>query len=155
MADSTVRHIVVGFDGSESSAHALGWGLQLGASLGADVAVVSAWRREATYDAASLSATFLSDSDLADVAMGGIDEALARFGDLVGAITAGGHEVITRVSEGEAEDVLMAAAAEADLLVVGRRGHQGFSTRLLGSTSRHLADHAPCAVVVVPEQVDR
>ena len=155
MADSTVRHIVVGFDGSECSAHALGWALQLGASLGADVAVVSAWRRTVTYDAASLSATFLSDDDLAAVEQTGIDEALQRFSEQVDTIREAGLEVVTRVVEGDAVDVLMASAAEADLLVLGRRGHQGFGTRLLGSTSRHLADHAPCSVVVVPEQIDR
>ena len=43
--------------------------LHLAAAMGADVAVVTAWHREFTRDAASLSETFLTDDDLAGVAL--------------------------------------------------------------------------------------
>lgn len=41
-----------------------------------------------------------------------------------------------------------AAAMEADLVVVGSRGHGSIATMLLGSTASEIVDHAPCPVLV-------
>jgi nucleotide-binding universal stress UspA family protein len=49
--------------------------------------------------------------------------------------------------EREPTDALVAAAASADLLVVGSRGLHGF--RALGSVSERIAHRAPCSVLVV------
>jgi nucleotide-binding universal stress UspA family protein len=58
-------------------------------------------------------------------------------------------QVSAQVREGNAAQVLIAAAAGADLLVVGSRGHGGFTEALLGSVSQHCVHHAPCPVVIV------
>jgi nucleotide-binding universal stress UspA family protein len=55
-----------------------------------------------------------------------------------------------RVVEGDPATVLLAEAAQADLVVVGSRGRGGFAGLLLGSVSQRLAQHAPQPVVIVP-----
>ncbi len=47
-------------------------------------------------------------------------------------------------------EALLEVSADADLLVVGSRGHGGFSRMLLGSISHAVVLHATCPVVVVP-----
>jgi nucleotide-binding universal stress UspA family protein len=64
-------------------------------------------------------------------------------------LAAEGVEIECRAVEGGAPEVLIAAADEADLLVVGSRGHGGFAGLLLGSVSQQCAHHARCPVVIV------
>jgi nucleotide-binding universal stress UspA family protein len=58
-------------------------------------------------------------------------------------------EVRVRVVMGTAADVLIVESHGADLLVVGSRGHGGFTSILLGSVSMQCATHASCPVTVV------
>lgn len=58
-------------------------------------------------------------------------------------------EIEQRIVEGTAGAVLVAESREADLLVVGSRGHGGFAQLLLGSVSQQCAQHAACPVVIV------
>ncbi len=72
--------------------------------------------------------------------------------DLVVQEVAGEHpgvEVSAVVTEGDAAKVLVTAAKDADLLVVGTRGHGEIVGILLGSVSEYCTTHARCPVVVV------
>ena len=44
---------------------------------------------------------------------------------------------------------IVAASAEADILIVGTRGHGGFAELVLGSVSQGAAQHAHCPVTIV------
>lgn len=58
-------------------------------------------------------------------------------------------EVRKTVVMGEPADVLIEASKDADLLVVGNRGHRDLSGVLLGSVGMYCVHHAACPVVVV------
>ena len=65
---------------------------------------------------------------------------------------ASGVSVQGRVVEGNAAQVLLDASDGAELLVVGSRGHGGFTEALLGSVSQHCVHYARCPVVVIRGQ---
>ena len=71
-------------------------------------------------------------------------EALAEVCPLAPAVV-----VRPQVTEGYPAEVLLHAARGADLLVVGSRGHGGFTSALLGSVSRYCVLHAHCPVLVL------
>ena len=54
-----------------------------------------------------------------------------------------------RVVQGAPAAVLVEESRDADLLVVGSRGHGGFTQLLLGSVSQQCAHHSECPVVIV------
>jgi nucleotide-binding universal stress UspA family protein len=65
-------------------------------------------------------------------------------------VDAGDHSLVRpRVAEGHPSDVLLRAAADADLLVVGSRGHGRLADALLGSVSQNCSHHASCPVLIM------
>jgi nucleotide-binding universal stress UspA family protein len=61
-------------------------------------------------------------------------------------------EIEKRIHQGSAASVLIDESREADLLVVGSRGHGGFASLMLGSVSQQCAHHATCPVVIVRDR---
>ncbi len=133
------RRIIVGVDGSPASRSALEWAVGQGALTGAVVEAVTAWHFPATYGGYPIVAETDWDSNAKTIQDVAVKEAL---GDEA-------TSLVRRVAQGHPVTVLLDAAAGADLLVVGSRGHGGFTGMLLGSVSEHVVAHAPCAVVVV------
>jgi nucleotide-binding universal stress UspA family protein len=137
----TGGRIVVGVDGSMSSEPTLRWALEHARLTGATLVVIYAWEVPASL---GVPMAFDTGEDLARAAERLLEDAVAK--------ASGGDPrvpVERRVSQGHPATVLLDAAADADLLVVGSHGRGGFVRALLGSVSQHCINHASCPVVVV------
>jgi nucleotide-binding universal stress UspA family protein len=144
-----MQRIVVGVDGSQGSRDALALAIRLAVGTGARVEAVSAWH--VPYMAAyPYGAIIIEDRDtFEDRARAVLDEAVDA------ADTRGLAEPIERiVTCGSPAQVLVDQAKGADMLVVGSRGHGGFTGLLVGSVSQQCVNHAHCPVLVVrpPEE---
>lgn len=137
--------IVVGVDGSDGSLHALRWAAAEARVHGARLAAVASWHPSAV---SSLPAWGVAEpvSDALDVLHAGLVETLEAEG--IGG--SAGPQVDPVVVEGHPAAALIDASTDADLLVVGTRGHGGFAGMVLGSVGQHVTSHATCPVVVVP-----
>ena len=137
------NRIVVGTDGSENSLSAVRWALREGALRNASVDVVHSWNFTPMVDPMGLAVVPpVADMQAAAVAM------LASVMKKVES-DRGGVVVNEIVSQGSPATMLLSAARDADLVVVGRRGHGGFLGLLLGSVATQIVHHSPCPVVVV------
>lgn len=139
--------IVVGVDGSTGSAHALEWAAREARLRGTTLTIVSAWYPPAIMYAGSAWAGMQPDfvADLAEVAKQALDKICDTHSEQLAGLV-----VERRVVEDAPANALLEAARDAELLVVGTRGHGGFAGLLLGSVSHQCAHHARCPVVIVP-----
>ncbi|MGN6791099.1 MAG: universal stress protein [Streptosporangiaceae bacterium] len=137
--------IVVGVDGSPAASAALRWAVRHAELTGDAIEAVIVWQFPiigASYGWAGVAVTEGMDlSALAEkTLMQAIDDATSH-----GSVMA----ITPRVIEGYPASVLVEESADADLLVVGSRGHGTFADALLGSVSQHCSHHARCPVVIV------
>lgn len=147
--DSTFRgRVVVGFDGSDSSLHAARWAAGEARARGRELVLLY--------------------SLLPPVTSGGFGVGMPPSPDLVGQLEASARAQVAAAMErlsadlpglritpavmiGSPSSVLLEASGSADLLVVGSRGHGGFTGLLLGSVGAQVAAHAECPVVIIRE----
>ena len=138
--------MVVGIDGSPGAAMALAWAVEYAPLIDAEVLVVHSMDVTMAVPAPTMGVPpFVVD----DALRAGMRDALHEWctplreanvpyraelyeGNAVGAIT--------QLTENEG----------ADLIVVGRRGHGGFTELVLGSVPHSLSHHATVPVVIVP-----
>lgn len=137
------HRIVVGVDGSEASERALRWALREAAARGDRLAVVHAYQSPAfVLSVGDEAANELVDRVLADA---------TEAGEATDWPVQGSRPVLERVVvNAGAASALCAESASADLVVVGRRGHGGLSTLLLGSVADQVAMHSACPTAVIP-----
>ena len=147
-----MKTIVVGYDGSDESAHALDRAVEYAKAFGATLAVVAVGELPAyvpPYGADPIAGLppavddpAVSLVDPEEIAEGVLSGARERVGDVYA-------DFLTRV--GSTDDALIAVADErkAELIVVGTR-EPGFLGRLLeGSVSQDVAKRAHCDVLIV------
>ncbi|MCX4755740.1 universal stress protein [Kitasatospora purpeofusca] len=135
------RAVVVGVDGSPSSAAALRWALEFARLSGSPVEALAAW----DYPPLSGWGLSIPGPEIEEAARLALADAVKKETDT----TRPPVPVRQRTEYGHPADVLLEASRRARLLVVGTRGLGGFAGTLLGSVSRHCVEHAHCPVVVV------
>jgi nucleotide-binding universal stress UspA family protein len=128
------KRIVVGVDGSEDGDRALVWALEEARLRGCELDIVQAWEYLGVYTV---------DPESRQLAQSKLDAAVAG-------LETSGVDVKSRLLEGRPVEALVEAARDANLLVVGSRGHGGLAATVLGSVSAGAVRHARCPVVVVP-----
>jgi nucleotide-binding universal stress UspA family protein len=140
------RRIVVGVDGSDASARALAWAIDEAGRWGAQLDVVHAWEVPFVVVPPPVALGYDRDLDAAErAAQHVLDTCVER-----ARLPSGSPVRIERILVRERPTAaLLEVAKGADLLVVGSRGHGGFTGLLLGSVSNQCLHHATCPVVVV------
>ncbi len=139
----TSAPIVVGVDLSRGACEAVWW------------ALVEAQRRAAPV--VLLHAPDGADAELAGATDNGLQSQLEAAQAVVqthlahAARLAPEVDVQARIVESSAVDALTELSREAELLVLGSRGRDGFRVSALGSVGQRIAVHAHCPVVIVPE----
>ena len=133
------RPITAGIDGTEESLAALDWAAREAVRRGLALRVVHAWRFE-PYEAI--------DAGDPDTQAGWVRDTLA---EAVRTVTARhpGLDVSSDVLEGDTVEALVGAATDAELLVLGSRGHGPVVGFLLGSVGQQVIAEAVRPVVLV------
>lgn len=133
------RPITAGVDGSEESLAALGWAAREAVRRGVALRVVHAWRFQ-SHEAI--------DAGDPDTQVQWVREGLAEAARSV-AERHPGLEVTTDVVDDGSVDTLLAAGADAEMLVLGSRGQAAVVGFLLGSVGQQVIAGAQSPVVLV------
>jgi nucleotide-binding universal stress UspA family protein len=144
--------IVVGLDGSKSSRAALDWALAEARLRGSSIRAVHAWSIPA-IGSSEAPWTLVGTGDYADLdpveLKQAAGDALEReLGEAHGG--APGDVVIEReLIDAPAADGILDSSKDAELIVIGTRGHGTLASLVLGSVSHAVIQRATCPVVVV------
>ena len=134
-------HIVVGIDGSESSKNALRWAAKLAPTISDSIDVFVVWEYPAMLGwEGGIPDWLRPDEDAKKV----LDATLKSvFGEVLP------KGLVGHIRQGHAASFLLDASKSAAMIIVGSRGHGGFSNLLLGSVSSACAEHAVSPVLIV------
>ena len=144
-----MNEIVVGVDGSEESRAALAWAVEEGRLRQAPVLAIHAWEVPMVPAPTGLvppSVEVVGDLTELREDAASLVEAMVR--EIAG--DAADVEIRPLTVEDKPVNALLDAAErnDAQMIVVGSRGHGGFVSLLIGSTSDQVARHATCPVVI-------
>jgi nucleotide-binding universal stress UspA family protein len=139
--------ILVGIDGSAHSRQALEWAVNEAAGRHAPLTVLTVNQAVAGYFTSPVAypRDMQRTKQAREAAQVETDSVLNKIGE-----ESRPPLVTVQAVTGLPAEELIAAAADADMLVVGSRGAGGFKRLLMGSVSTQVTHHARCPVVVIP-----
>jgi nucleotide-binding universal stress UspA family protein len=138
-----MNRIVIATDGSEGACAAVHEGIELAYEVGAEVTFVTVRHGVPLLGSPHYQEHLTRQLAQARAALDHAEEEADRRGVL--------HE--SEILEGDPASLIadLAGSRNADLLVVGSRGHGGLTSALIGSISRALLTRSPVPVMVVRE----
>jgi nucleotide-binding universal stress UspA family protein len=137
--------IVAGVDGSSSSRAALRWAVRQARLTGGTVDAVIAWRIPLVLQSSGWAPIYVEEER--DFRA----EASKKIHTVIGEEVERQDRERVRILlvNDQPAHALLAAAEDADLLVVGSRGHGPFAEAMLGSVGRYCVHHAHCPVLII------
>lgn len=147
----TAARLLIGTDGSVEAMSAVAFVSDTGLFQGARASVVSAtdvhpywWLGAVPADTGLAAETVTTIGEVARAHAEDVTTAAAE------TLRASGFDVAVAVREGPAAEAIVAEAErwQADLIVVGTRGHGLLKRMLLGSTARSVMHHATASVLI-------
>ncbi|MDH3211423.1 MAG: universal stress protein [Myxococcales bacterium] len=142
----TLRTLLVPVDFSEDSTAALEMAVDLAKALGARIRLLHVFHSPPEIYApyGGIQPAIPGMAEIPEAAMRCLDLELEK-------VREAGSEAEGEVREGLPSDAIVAAAREwdADLIVMGTRGHTGLEHVLLGSVAERTLHKAPCPVLTV------
>src|SRR3712207_2305221 len=141
------KQILVGADGSPASRNALEWAGEEAVRHGSELVLLTAYLAPPPPP----SSGTLSPHEATSSSEAAGETAKQLLMEAIRDVLGEDPPVLVhpRVKEGNAAKLLIDLSEDADVLVVGTRGHGGFAGLLLGSVSQNAAGHSHCTVVVV------
>lgn len=133
MPGSTYRTVLVGTDGSSSSLRAVDRAAVIACQAGAQLLIACVSRKQSAQDG--------SPAAVQDILRGAVERARASGADNLDSMALFGDPVDELAEAAEARQV--------DLVVVGNRGMNSLSGRLLGSVPANLSHRVACDVLIV------
>ncbi|PKW19260.1 universal stress protein [Saccharopolyspora spinosa] len=132
--------IAVGVDGSKESVRALRWAANQISEVGGIAHAIMVWHQPVQFGYRLPT----PDSELEQRAREALEAAMTAVKADFPAV-----DLRSRLIRGHVVDELVGLSKQADLLVVGNKGHGAFTGMLVGSVALKLVHHAACPVVVV------
>ena len=132
--------VLAGSDGSPGSEQALTWAAREARARGAVLTVCQAWALGYPAPPTEIAALEFARRSAEQTVARGVRHARAVMGSL---------QVRPLLAAGPAASVLCECSGDAEMVVVGSRGHGGLAGLLLGSVSWQVAAHARGPVVVL------
>ena len=140
--EGPVKKVVVAVEGPEDGARIKAWLLAHPFKQAVHLTIVSVVPAIPATD----PFTIFPVENLTAAALGAAEEMVKS---LAGKLEGQRYTIRTQVSVGDPLSTLTAQAHQADLLMIGSHGRQGFERFLLGSISHALLHASPCPILVV------
>ena len=136
--------VLLAADGSPANEPAVGFAFEEATLRGVPLVALHVWSHPASTGPGDMQ-PLVHDEDLVeDEEIRVLAEALAGWHDRYPDV-----DVRRQVVRGHIRKTIIDATSGAQLVVVGARGHGGFTGMLLGSVSQSVLNHASCPTVIV------